>query len=136
VKKIIVVAMASALLGAGATAVLGAGDGPPERQAVELDPQPRTLSGERFGAGAEDLRLPNSVNCRSVQCFNRAISKANRAVNALNFVTLTCEQVVQVSRFNGYEFNVSGVTYITTALDNPETGEPVGTWVVVDTCTV
>jgi hypothetical protein len=136
VKKIIVVAMASALVGAGATAVFGAGDKPPERQAVKLDSVPRDFSGTRFSAGTEGLRLPNSVNCRSVQCFNRAISKVNRAVNALNFVTLTCEQVVPVSRFNGYEFNVNGVTFITTALDNPEAGEPVGSWVVVDTCTV
>jgi len=139
-RKIAVVVLAVALGALGGTAAFGGNER--ERKAAsdeafDSEPRPPPVSLARTGnIGKEALRLPNKVNCRTLQCLNKSLSKLNKAVNNLNFVTFTCEQLMDVTQYFGYEFdNQDGSgTFLTTGLDRTEPGDTVNVRVVVDTC--
>ncbi|MGH2675303.1 MAG: hypothetical protein ACRDH1_07815, partial [Actinomycetota bacterium] len=58
----------------------------------ELTIQPRDAPDSiRLSNGPRVKRLPNNVNCRTLKCLNKALTKLNRAANALLFTTFTCE---------------------------------------------
>lgn len=102
----------------------------------ELGAQPRKVPAViRLPGGPRVKRLPNNVNCGTLRCINKSLTKLNRATNALLFTTFTCEQLMAVSQYFGYRYDDGGGgDFPTTALDLTQVGEAPGALAVIDTC--
>ena len=76
------------------------------------------------------------VNCRSVDCVNRTLTKLSKAVKKLNRDAFKCEQLVPVTSYSGYLYTPDGGASVfeTSALDYTESGDTPSNQVVVYTC--
>ena len=145
--RIVISALLIALLTGGA----GVAASDPDRRAGDAassvgSPAP-TSEMERLMQRLERTLDPSQharVNCSTLRCLNRALTRHdNKIVNlSASFLDLyqafwECQQVVPVTQYGGYMANFTdGTSGETTALDVTTESDPVDLWAMVWVCGV
>ena len=94
----------------------------------------------RKDLGEINRRLSQSthakVNCKSVKCVNQTLTRLSKDVKNLKRDAFQCEQVVNVTSYDGYLYSPDGgaTVFGTTALDYTDTGDVPTDQFVVYTC--
>ena len=141
-KRMIVGAAVAAFAVGGAA--LAFGDASEQRTAVPLKAGSKPVEKDlaKVKRGLRQAQAAR-VRCRSIGCVNRSLTKLANDVNALeNNVEILrhdafdCEQLVNITRYDGYVWTPNGgaTLFTTTALDITTPGDPASARAVVYVC--
>jgi hypothetical protein len=142
-RKTITAVLMAVFVVVGLTAVVSAASDADRVPAERLADASSKIKGRL--ADVHEEFLGRKVKCKTLACINRSLTRLGRAVNAILFELVNCEQVRDVTQYGdpngsfGYEFTNTGIvnstdTFPTSGLDFTTPGDTVSNRMLVYVC--